>query len=71
MTDRNGGRRSLEPLAVETDWSSGLRTPSWDELWRQIFADIADEIESDRELTGCTDTEAAPTHRSARPHGDE
>lgn len=53
--DHPGIQPSIE---IRTDWRPGTRTPLWDALWRQIFADLGDDLDqpaSDDEVdaSGC------------------
>jgi hypothetical protein len=32
-------------VRVATHWHTGLRTPSWEELWDRIFRDVLAEVQ--------------------------
>lgn len=52
--------RKPRPLAVQSIWSGGPRTPAWDALWRRLLAEIT---------TGIVDPVAAP--ETKEQDGDE
>jgi hypothetical protein len=60
--DHPGNQSSIE---IRADWRPSTRTPVWDALWRQIFADLGDDLDqsaSDDEVSaaGCRLPTAEP-----------
>jgi len=48
-------QRRQPSIIVQTTWRPGIRTPAWDALWRQIFADLGDVLDeplTDDEVDG-------------------
>lgn len=64
-----GGQASIQ---VEVVWRAGTRTLAWETLWRQILADIADEIgdaEAQIEASEATLTAAVVGNRASHADG--
>jgi hypothetical protein len=65
VSQRDDQRDNHSSINVETRWCLGTRTPVWDALWRQIFADLGDDLDqpaSDDEVStaGCRLPTAEP-----------
>lgn len=45
-------------MVVQTEWSTGLRAPAWDRLWRMILSDLGPALMPD----------AHPAAESEAPH---